>query len=107
MFAVPFSEIAPIVGRSPTGVRQLACYRVCGAVRTPGADLRLQREVVDAFLATSRGGDFDALMAVFDPDVAFHVDRSAVQAEGQEKVCSEPSVARLYTGSPGQHDLRL
>ena len=72
MFAVPFDEIAPIVGRSPTAARQLASRarrRVRGAVPAPDADRARQREVVDAFLAAARGGDFDALLAVLDPDV--------------------------------------
>src|SRR5919112_3615036 len=65
MFAVPFDEIAPIVGRSPTAARQLASRarrRVRGAAPVPDADLARQREVVDAFLTASRGGDFDALL---------------------------------------------
>src|SRR5262245_52581549 len=72
MFAVPFNEIAPLVGRSPTAARQLASRarrRVRGSAPVPDPDLARQREVVDAFLAASRGGDFDALLAVLDPDV--------------------------------------
>jgi RNA polymerase sigma-70 factor (ECF subfamily) len=64
MFAVPFEEIAPIVGRSPAAARQLASRarrRVQDAATVPDADLTRQREVVSAFLAASRGGDFDAL----------------------------------------------
>src|SRR5918994_2882643 len=71
-FGLPFDEIAPIVGRSPTTTRQLASRarrRVRGAAPVPDADLGRQREVVDAFLDTSRGGDLDALLAVLDPDV--------------------------------------
>ena len=73
MFAVPFDEIAPIVGRSPTAARQLASRarrRVQGAA-APDADRTRQREVVDAFLAASRGGDLDALLAVLDPTSCF------------------------------------
>src|SRR5687767_1788574 len=69
MFAVPFDEIAPIVGRSPAAARQLASRarrRVQGAA-VPDADHSTQRAVVDAFLAASRGGDFDALLALLDP----------------------------------------
>jgi RNA polymerase sigma-70 factor (ECF subfamily) len=83
MFAVPFDEIAPIVGRSPTAARQLASRarrRVQGAATVPDADLTHQREVVNAFLAAARGGDFDALLAVLDPDVVFRADRGAVPA---------------------------
>ena len=77
MFAVPFEEIAEIVDRSPTAARQLASRarrRVQGAAPSPDADLSRQREVVDAFLAASRAGDFDALLAVLDPDVVFRTE---------------------------------
>jgi DNA-directed RNA polymerase specialized sigma24 family protein len=69
LFAVPYVVIAPIVGRSPTTARQLASRarrRVRGAATVPDADLTRQREVVDAFLAASREGSFDALLAVLD-----------------------------------------
>jgi RNA polymerase sigma-70 factor (ECF subfamily) len=72
MFDVPFGEIAPIVGRSPSAARQLASRarrRVRGVDTVPDADLNRQREVVDAFLAATRDGDFDALLAVLDPEV--------------------------------------
>jgi RNA polymerase sigma-70 factor (ECF subfamily) len=78
MFSVPFDEIAPIVGRSPTAARQLASRarrRVQGAAPAPDADLGKQREVVDAFLAAARQGDFDGLLAVLDPDVVLRSDR--------------------------------
>ena len=78
MFAVPFDEIAPIVGRSPSAARQLASRarrRVQGVAKAPDIDLTCQREVVDAFLAAARGGDFDALLAVLDPDVVVRADR--------------------------------
>lgn len=72
LFAVPFEEIAPIVGRTPAASRQLASRarrRVQGGAPAPDPDLAQQREVVDAFLAAARDGDFDALVAVLDPDV--------------------------------------
>jgi RNA polymerase sigma factor (sigma-70 family) len=78
MFDVSFEEIAPIVGRSPTAARQLASRarrRVRGAAPAPDADRVRQRQVVDAFLAAARGGDFDALLAVLDPEVVLRVDR--------------------------------
>src|SRR6266496_3269619 len=81
LFDLSFDEIAPIVGRSPTAARQLASRarrRVQGADAVRDADLTRQREVVDAFLAASRGGDFDALLAVLDPDVVLRSDRAAV-----------------------------
>ncbi|GAA2624270.1 RNA polymerase sigma factor SigJ [Actinomadura fulvescens] len=79
MFAVPFEEIAPIVERSPGATRQLASRarrRVQGAP-APDADVARQREVVDAFLAAARGGDFEALVAVLDPDVVLRADIGA------------------------------
>jgi RNA polymerase sigma-70 factor (ECF subfamily) len=81
MFAVPFDEIATITGRSPAAARQLASRarrRVQGAA-TPDVDLTRQREVVDAFFAAARGGDFDALVAVLDPDVVLRSDGGAAR----------------------------
>jgi RNA polymerase sigma factor (sigma-70 family) len=83
MFAVPFKEIAPIVGRSPTAARQLASRarrRVQGAATSADAGLACQREAVDAFLAASREGNFEALLAVLDPDVVLRIDGGAVRA---------------------------
>jgi RNA polymerase sigma factor (sigma-70 family) len=77
MFAVPFAEIAPIVGRSPDAARQLASRarrRVQGSTTVPDTDLAHQRQVVDAFLAAARQGDFEALVAVLDPDVVLRAD---------------------------------
>lgn len=77
MFAVSFEEIGSIVGRSPAAARQLASRarrRVQGAP-TSEADLASQREVVDAFLAALRGGDFEGLLAVLDPDVVVRADQ--------------------------------
>ncbi|HYX88601.1 MAG TPA: RNA polymerase sigma factor SigJ [Gaiellaceae bacterium] len=78
MFVVPFEDIAPIVGRTPAATRQLASRarrRVQGQAPRPDADLAKQRKVVDAFLAASRAGDFEGLIAVLDPDVVFRADR--------------------------------
>ena len=78
MFAVPFDEIAPIVGRSATATRQLASRarrRVQGEARVPDADMARQRAVVDAFFAAARDGDFEALVSVLDPDVVLRSDR--------------------------------
>src|SRR5215813_6349481 len=77
MFAVPFDEIAPIVERSPEATRQLASRarrRVRGADPVPDADLSAQWEIVEAFQAAARNGDFDALVAVLDPDVVLRAD---------------------------------
>src|SRR5712671_362953 len=89
IFAVPFDEIAPIVERSPTAARQLASRarrRVRGGAMTKDADLTYQREVVDAFLAASHGGNFDALLAVLDPDVVFRYDPTAVPTGASREV---------------------
>jgi RNA polymerase sigma factor (sigma-70 family) len=83
MFAVPFEEIAAIVGRSPAAARQLASRarrRVHGAAAARGADLARERAVVDAFLAAARNGDFNGLLAVLDPDVEVRADRGAAPA---------------------------
>jgi RNA polymerase sigma factor (sigma-70 family) len=97
MFSVPFEEIAPIVGRSPTAARQLASRarrRVQGAAASPGADLSRQREVVDAFLAAARGGDFEALLAVLDPDVVLRADSGAAPAVTSREVRGAAAVAK-------------
>jgi RNA polymerase sigma-70 factor (ECF subfamily) len=97
MFAVPFDEIAPIVGRSPDAARQLASRarrRVRGADTSYEPDHTRQREVVDAFLAAARDGDFDALVAVLDPDVVLRSDRAALPAGVPREVHSAPAVAR-------------
>src|SRR5262249_46617500 len=93
MFDVSFDEIAHIVDRSPVAARQLASRarrRVQGASSTESGDRTRQREVVEAFLAASRDGDFNALLALLDPDVIMRADRLAVEA----------SAARLAAGAP-------
>jgi RNA polymerase sigma factor (sigma-70 family) len=93
LFDVSFEEIAPMVGRSVTAARQLASRarrRVKGAAVPPGADLARQREVVDAFFAAGRSGDFDALVRVLDPNV---VRRSDVA--GSREMRGARQVARL------------
>jgi RNA polymerase sigma-70 factor, ECF subfamily len=80
MFAVPFEDIAPIVDRSPDATRQLASRarrRVRGVAAVPEVDLVRQREIVDAFLAAARRGDFDGLVGLLDPDVVLHADVGA------------------------------
>jgi RNA polymerase sigma factor (sigma-70 family) len=96
MFAVPFDEIAPIVDRSPEAARQLASRarrRVQGGNTVPDADLDTQREVVDAFLAASRDGDFDALVAVLDPDVVLRADLGPLPGGGSREVRGAAAVA--------------
>ncbi|NRQ30722.1 RNA polymerase sigma factor SigJ [Nonomuraea sp. NN258] len=83
MFAVPFDEIGPMIERSPAAARQLASRarrRVRGQAPAPDPDLARQRDVVNAFLAAARDGDFDALVAVLDPDVVLRADGGVVQA---------------------------
>jgi RNA polymerase sigma-70 factor (ECF subfamily) len=87
MFDLPFDEIAPIVGRTPTAARQLASRarrRVQGAA-VADPDLERRREVVEAFVAASRRGDFDALLALLDPDVVLRVD-GGLHERGEEVV---------------------
>jgi RNA polymerase sigma factor (sigma-70 family) len=93
MFGVPFDDIAPIVGRTPSAATQLASRarrRVRGAA-LPDGDLPAQREVVDAFLAASQAGDFEALVAVLDPDVVLRVDAGAASklVRGARNVASQ------------------
>jgi RNA polymerase sigma-70 factor, ECF subfamily len=117
MFAVPFDDIAPLVGRSPEAARQLASRarrRVQGEHRVPDADLAAQREVVDAFMAAAHDGDFDALLAVLDPDVVVRVDfgpaggsrevRGAAAVAGQARTYAQLGLVvhpALVNGVPG------
>jgi hypothetical protein len=97
MFAVPFDEIAPIVDRSPDAARQLASRarrRVHGEGATPDADVDTQREVLDAFLAAAREGNFEALLEVLDPDVVLGADSGAVAAGATRVVRGAANVAR-------------
>jgi RNA polymerase sigma-70 factor (ECF subfamily) len=101
IFAVPFDEIASIVGRSPTAARQLASRarrRVRGAAQTPAADLPRRRAVVDAFLAAARGGDFAALLALLAPDVVLRADGAAVQVGAAREVRGARAVAETFAG---------
>jgi RNA polymerase sigma factor (sigma-70 family) len=100
LFAVPFEEIAPIVDRSPAAARQLASRarrRVQGAP-PPDADLARQRAVVDAFLAASRQGDFEALLALLDPDVVLRGDPAAVRTGAAAEVRGAAAVAGTFSG---------
>jgi RNA polymerase sigma factor (sigma-70 family) len=100
LFGVPFEQIAPIVSRSPTAARQLASRarrRVQGSA-TPDADRSRQREVVGAFLAAARGGDFAALLALLDPEVVVRADPAAVQAGVSREVRGAAAVADTFSG---------
>jgi RNA polymerase sigma-70 factor (ECF subfamily) len=98
MFELPFEEIAPMVGRSPAAARQLASRarrRVKGAeVPAPDPDLARQRGVVDAFFLAARGGDFDALVALLDPDVVLRADFGARRPGAPAELRGAAAVAR-------------
>ena len=97
MFGLPFEEIAPIVERTPAATRQLASRarrRVRGAAPAPDVSLAEQRRVVDAFLAASRAGDFEALLEVLDPDVVFRADRGKLAPSEPAVVAGAEAVAR-------------
>jgi RNA polymerase sigma factor (sigma-70 family) len=101
MFAVPFEEIAPIVERSPAAARQLASRarrRVQGAAAVPAADLPRQRQIVEAFLAASREGDFAALLEMLDPDVVLRADAAAVVMGASPEVRGVAAVAETFSG---------
>jgi RNA polymerase sigma factor (sigma-70 family) len=94
MFAVPFEEIGAILDRSPDAARQLASRgrrRIRSVDTTPDADVAAQREVVEAFLAAARDGDFDALVAVLDPDIVVREDTGSGTIV---EVCGAENVAR-------------
>ena len=101
MFGLPFEEIAPIVGRTPAAARQLASRarrRVRGTAGVPDPDLSRQREIVDAFLAASRGGDLAALLAVLDPEVVLRADSAAVQMGASGELRGAEAVAATFSG---------
>jgi RNA polymerase sigma factor (sigma-70 family) len=101
MFAVPFDEIATIVGRSPAATRQLASRarrRVQQSDELPAADRSRQRKLVDAFLAASRSGDFEALLTLLDPDVVLRSDASVVAFGAEAEVRGPAAVAATFSG---------
>jgi len=101
LFAVSFDEIAVIVGRSPAATRQLASRarrRVQADAATPEADLSRQREVVAAFLAAARGGEFAELLTLLDPDVVMRADQAAVHMGGSSESRGSAVVARFFAG---------
>ena len=96
IFAMPFDQIAPIVERSPEAARQLASRarrRVRSTTPASDADLKTQWEVVDAFLAAARDGDFEALVAVLDPDVVLRADGGAMPGSLSREVRGPKVVA--------------
>ncbi len=101
MFAVPFDEIAPIIDRSPVATRQIASRarrRIQGAPAVPEVDPARQRQVVAAFLAASRGGDFDGLVSLLDPDVVLRADSAAVRMGVAGEVRGARAVAGTFSG---------
>jgi RNA polymerase sigma factor (sigma-70 family) len=97
MFEVPFDELAPILGRTPAATRQLASRarrRVKGLAPAPDLDILRQREVVDAFLAASRAGDFEALVEVLDPNVVFRIDSGGTGPLARPPITGAPAVAQ-------------
>jgi RNA polymerase sigma factor (sigma-70 family) len=97
LFAVPFDEVAPVVGRTPATAKKLASRarrRVRGAPAVPRAELSRQRGVVEAFLAAARSGDLDALLAVLAPDVVRRADPAVLQPGGQPVLSRADEVAR-------------
>jgi RNA polymerase sigma factor (sigma-70 family) len=105
MFAVPFADIARILDTTPAAARQLASRarrRVRGAAPAEDADLAHQREIVDAFLAASRDGDFEGLIAVLHPDAVFRIDTGGRPRNATEPITGAEAVARqvLARGRP-------
>jgi ketosteroid isomerase-like protein len=101
MFAVPFDEIASILGRSPNATKQLASrarQRVQAAEATPDTDIARQTQLVKAFLAASRSGDFAALLAVLDPDVVLHPDATAIRSGAPAGIRGAAAVATQFAG---------
>lgn len=101
MFAVPFEEIAPIVGRTPAAARQLASRarrRVQGKPEIDDPDLDRQRKIVDAFLAAARNGDFEGLLAVLDPDVVARADQAAARLGSLTEIHGANAVADFFKG---------
>jgi RNA polymerase sigma-70 factor (ECF subfamily) len=102
MFDLPFDDIAPIVGRTSAATRQLASRarrRVRGVAAHSEADRTRQSVVVDAFLAASRGGDLEALLAVLDPDVVLRVDRASLDASEAGRAKGAPILAPEIRGA--------
>ncbi|MBO2454641.1 RNA polymerase sigma factor SigJ [Actinomadura barringtoniae] len=93
MFALPYDDIASVVGRSPAAARQLASRarrRVQGTAPEPDADLATQRHVVDAFIAAARGGDLESLVALLDPEVVLRADTGAMRViRGRKAVAGQ------------------
>jgi len=109
MFAVPFDEIAAVLGSTPAAARQHASRarrRVQGGAEPAGADAARRRQIVDAFLAASRNGDFNALIALLHPEAAFHADSVAL-ATGAGNAVGARQVAGVFAGRAKAASLAL
>lgn len=101
MFAVPFEDIASVIGRSHDATRQLASRarrRVQGTKPDGEVDRARRREIVEAFVAASRGGDFSALLSLLAPDVVLRGDDAAIRLGGRAEVRGAPEVAEVFNG---------
>jgi RNA polymerase sigma factor (sigma-70 family) len=112
LFDVSFEEIAPIVGRSPTAARQLASrarrlVRGQQATMDSDADLTGQQQVVNAFLAAARNGDFEALLALLDPEVEVRADEAGLAVGAWSGIRGAQNLARRFTGARGQRPARM
>lgn len=101
LFAVPFEQIGEVLGRSASATKQLAHRarsKVRGGSAEAAADPARQRQVVDAFLAASRSGDFEALVALLDPDIELLADPAAAQMGSPERLSGAAAVAQMFSG---------
>lgn len=101
MFDLPFDDIAPIVGRTTDATRKLASrarQRVQGTPVSPEADRARQRRVIEAFLAASRDGDFEALLSILDPEVVFRADEAATRLGSEAELRGPEAVAIHFKG---------
>jgi RNA polymerase sigma-70 factor (ECF subfamily) len=110
MFDLPFDEIAPIIGRSSAAARQLASRarrRVQGVPEAPEADFVRKRNIARAFLAASRNGDLQALLAVLAPDATFRPDAAAIRLGDVGEIRGAPNIAEMFRGRAKSAKLAL
>ena len=101
LFDRPFAEIGPIIGKSEEATRQLASRarrRVRGAESPPAPDIAAQCELVEAFLAASRDGELEKIVAMLDPDVVFRADSPAMRGKRAQEVRGAATVSKMYKG---------
>ncbi|WP_419998883.1 sigma-70 family RNA polymerase sigma factor [Streptomyces boninensis] len=110
LFDVPFDEVARIIERSPVAARQLASRarrRIRGAETPSAPDVSRRRQIVSAFLRASRGGDFEALLSVLDPDVILRADQNAARMGAPRESFGSAEAARFLRGRAGGAKLAL